>query len=171
MNTHVPHVVMGVPVQETPAHSISCESSSADGESHASAQAVSDEELSRELQREEDTRFAAAFQRGEEAAAYRAAMAEAAYHADRRYLNHGIYYHAHVAPPPMIYTAHPYIAAVGVPPGPAYVRRGDWYMEECAYCNWETQVFMHELRFRCANCGREQATGNGVGKSNWCSVM
>lgn len=43
----------------------------------------------------------------------------------------------------------------------------------CRVCVCEDtilQVYLHELRFRCANCHRVQATGSGVGKSNWCLI-
>lgn len=112
------------------------------------AQLLSDEENARRLQQEEDDAALAARMQASHDAALRQRLSHehharlSAYHADAGAMHRAGYYHSpmpvHHPVPGAVYVA----ANVGVrpvPPAAAYPR-GDWYMEECAYCNWETQV-------------------------------
>ena len=80
-------------------------------------------------------------------------------------------------PPYAYYTPPPdpappaYGVQQGIPVGqvgaipPAQEHHG-YFIEECAYCGWDSQVPISSMRFRCPNCGRDQAVGVGFGKRN-----
>jgi len=164
-----PVVVLGVPIgqPDTAAPPAPCSAPS------APSSEANDANLSRVLQENEDAALAARLQ-GEEVLSDQARRSqevlydEAAAYADAMNYHHGYYYRPtrYRRPFRTVYVQRP-VTYVGVRPNGRATRahRDDWHMEECAYCEWETQVFSDELRFRCGNCGRDQAVGTG------CTVM